>query len=132
MNKAPVDTIIVVLRLQFLFFLMLAKRQRTEEKLEITVFESNQPSQNESPMMTQSSMQPVRIQGELDDPEIDLTDGPVTVRVDNTTRQFYITNYKKVNCYFITVDLHIDFIILKSGSAVNFFLRFKIPIMKKI
>lgn len=72
-----------------------AKRQRTEEKIEITVFESNQPSQNEPPMMTQSSLQPVRIQGELDDPEIDLTDGPVTVRVDNTTRQFYITNYKK-------------------------------------
>lgn len=98
---------------------MLAKRQRTEEKIEITVFESNQPSQNEPPMMTQSSLQPVRIQGELDDPEIDLTDGPVTVRVDNTTRQFYITNYKKVNSYFIEVDLHIDFIILKRGSPVS-------------
>lgn len=72
-----------------------AKRQRTEEKLEIPVFELNQSSQNETPVMTQNNMQPVRIQGELDDPEIDLTDGPVTVRVDNTTRQFYLTNYKK-------------------------------------
>lgn len=74
----------------------LAKRQRKEDKIEITVFESNQQNPND-PVMNAAAVQPVKLQGELDDPEIELTDGPVTVRVDHTTRQFYITNYKKVS-----------------------------------
>nr|XP_022338210.1 cell death protein 3-like [Crassostrea virginica] len=71
-----------------------AKRQRTQEKIEITTFEPNQNSLNDS-MSSQAALQPVKLQGELDDPEIDLTDGPVTVRVDHSTRQFYISNYQK-------------------------------------
>lgn len=70
-------------------------------------------------MMIQSSLQLVRIQGELDDFEIDLTDGLVIVRVDNIIRQFYIINYKKVNFYFIEVDFYIDFIIFKRGLLVS-------------
>ena len=73
-----------------------AKRQRTQEKIEITTFEPNQNSLNDS-MSSQAALQPVKLQGELDDPEIDLTDGPVTVRVDHSTRQFYISNYQKVS-----------------------------------
>ncbi|VDI15888.1 caspase 2 [Mytilus galloprovincialis] len=33
--------------------------------------------------------------GEHDDPSLDLTDGPVMVRVESSTRQFYIEHYKK-------------------------------------
>ena len=35
--------------------------------------------------------------GVMDDPEIDLTDGPVNVRVDVSSKQFYLANYKQVN-----------------------------------
>ena len=34
--------------------------------------------------------------GEHDDPELDLTDGPVMVKVESSTRHFYIDHYKKV------------------------------------
>ncbi|KAL4221644.1 luteolysis [Mactra antiquata] len=33
--------------------------------------------------------------GAMDDPEIDLTDGPITVNVELSTRQFYLTHYKQ-------------------------------------
>ncbi|XP_052284327.1 uncharacterized protein LOC127880891 isoform X2 [Dreissena polymorpha] len=33
--------------------------------------------------------------GVMDDPEIDLTDGPITVHVELSSRQFYLHNYKK-------------------------------------
>ena len=84
------------LNFDFCDFFFPAKRQRTEEKIEITTFEPNQNSLNDS-MSSQAALQPVKLQGELDDPEIDLTDGPVTVRVDHSTRQFYISNYQKVS-----------------------------------
>ena len=35
--------------------------------------------------------------GVMDDPEIDLTDGPVNVKVDHCSRQFYLTYYKQVS-----------------------------------
>jgi hypothetical protein len=34
--------------------------------------------------------------GEHDDPSLDLTDGPVMVKVESSTRHFYIDHYKKV------------------------------------
>lgn len=34
--------------------------------------------------------------GAMDDPEIDLTDGPIDVKVELCSRQFYLQNYKKV------------------------------------
>ncbi|XP_062603141.1 caspase-2-like [Saccostrea cucullata] len=68
-----------------------AKRQRKEDKIVIPYFESDSQSRNEM-TVNRAVPQPVRLQGELDDPEIDLTDGPVTVRVDQATRQFYLSN----------------------------------------
>ena len=37
-----------------------------------------------------------KMAGVMDDPEIDLTDGPVNVRVDVSSKQFYLANYKQV------------------------------------
>ncbi|XP_061197056.1 uncharacterized protein LOC133205296 [Saccostrea echinata] len=68
-----------------------AKRQRKEDKIVIPYFESDSQSPNEIRII-QTVPQPVKLRGELDDPEIDLTDGPVTVRVDQSTRQFYLNN----------------------------------------
>ncbi|XP_062591808.1 caspase-8-like [Saccostrea cucullata] len=68
-----------------------AKRQRKEDKIVVSYFESDSQSRNEM-MVNRAVPQPVRLRGELDDPEIDLTDGPVTVRVDQATRQFYLNN----------------------------------------
>ena len=34
--------------------------------------------------------------GVMDDPEIDLTDGPVNVRVEVSSKQFYLATYKQV------------------------------------
>ena len=36
------------------------------------------------------------LQGVMDDPEIDLTDGPIDVKVEHCTRQFYLANFKQV------------------------------------
>jgi len=35
----------------------------------------------------------------MDDPEIDLTDGPIDVKVELCTRQFYLQHYKKVGLF---------------------------------
>ena len=37
-----------------------------------------------------------KMSGVMDDPEMDLTDGPVNVRVDVSSKQFYLANYKQV------------------------------------
>jgi len=37
--------------------------------------------------------------GVMDDPEIDLTDGPIDVKVELCTRQFYLQHYKKVGLF---------------------------------
>ena len=46
--------------------------------------------------------------GVMDDPEIDLTDGPVNVRVDVSSKQFYLANYKQVNVPLFLVATGLD------------------------
>ena len=46
--------------------------------------------------------QKLPIVGVMDDPEIDLTDGPVNVRVEVSSKQFYLANYKQVRLILLS------------------------------
>lgn len=62
----------------------------------------------------QEKKQRCSLLGVMDDPEIDLTDGPIDVKVELCNRQFYLSNYKKV-CR-LSLLLHC---ILKEGFGLT-------------
>jgi hypothetical protein len=55
--------------------------------------------------------------GAMDDPEIDLTDGPINVSVELSTRKFYLEHYKQVK---IVVQKKLNFfkctLLIKNNS----------------
>lgn len=51
----------------------------------------------------QEKKQRCSLLGVMDDPEIDLTDGPIDVKVELCSRQFYLSNYKKVSRSYKTI-----------------------------
>ena len=60
-----------------------------------------------------------KVGGVMDDPEIDLTDGPVNVRVDVSTKQFYLANYKQV-CYFSSSNMQVILAVISIMSTERF------------
>ncbi|XP_071145023.1 caspase-2-like [Mytilus edulis] len=90
-------------------FSHLAKRPRLAENGIIKILSNEDPKSKRIPPMTLVSARSKEVLssevetgkrlmvpgGEHDDPSLDLTDGPVMVRVEPSTRQFYIEHYKK-------------------------------------
>ncbi|KAJ8320398.1 hypothetical protein KUTeg_001985 [Tegillarca granosa] len=76
----------------------LAKRLRTEDTVVLPIHDATNRTQIPTTMINNNeldnhSFHPIG--GEFDDPDIDLTDGPVKVQVALSTRQFFLAHYKK-------------------------------------